>query len=76
MSLGDIDGGFKGRSYGPVDGKETDEGPEEQPEIYKRPNPEDVEPPNRFAVIDVTVENRKSQLGAPRNTLYLFYDQA
>ena len=65
MALGDIDGGFKGRRYGPVDGKKTYEGPEEQSKIYESPDPKNVEPANRFTVIDVTVENRKGQLGVP-----------
>jgi hypothetical protein len=65
MALGDVDGGLEGRRYGPVDGKETDEGPEEQSKIYESPDPKNVEPSNRFTVIDVAVENRKSQFGVP-----------
>ncbi len=65
MALGDVDCCLEGRRYCPVDGKETDESPEYQSEIYESPDPEDVEPANRFAVIDITVENRKGQLGAP-----------
>ena len=72
MTLGDVDGGFKGRRQGPIDGKETDEGPEEQTEIYESSDPENVEPANRFTVIDIAVENRKSQLGVPYSILYLF----
>ena len=65
MALGDVDRCFKGRRYGPVDGKETDEGPEEQSKIYESTDPKDVETTNRFTVIDLTVENRKCQLKAP-----------
>jgi len=65
VALGDIDGGLEGRRYGPVDRKETDEGPEEQSKIYESTDPKDVEPTNRFTVIDLTVENRKGQLSAP-----------
>ena len=69
MALGDIDGGLECRRYGPVDRKETDEGPEEQSNIYESTDPKDVEPTNRFTVIDLTVENRKCQLSAPLVTL-------
>ena len=65
MALGDIDGGLECRRYGPIDWKETDEGPEEQSEVYKSTDPKDIEPPNRFMVIDLTVENRKGQLSSP-----------
>ena len=65
MALGDIDGGFKGRRYGPVDRKETDESPEYQSKIDERTNPEDVEPANRFTVVDIAIENRKGQLDVP-----------
>jgi hypothetical protein len=69
MALGDIDGGFECRRYGPIDWKETYESPEEQSEVYESTDPKDVEPPNRFTVIDLTVENRKGQLSAPLVTL-------
>jgi hypothetical protein len=65
MPLGDVDGGLEGRRYGPVDGKETYEGPEKQTKVYENTDPNDVEPPNRLTVIDPTVENRKVQLSAP-----------
>ena len=65
MALGDVDGGLEGRRYGPVDGKETDEGPGEQSKVYESTDPKYVEPPNRFTVIDLSVENRKGQLKAP-----------
>ena len=69
MALGDIDGGLECRRYGPVDRKETDEGPEEQSKVYESTDPKYVEPPNRLTVIDLTVENRKCQLIAPLMTL-------
>ena len=65
MALGNVDGSLESSRYGPVDRKETDEGPEEQSKIYESTDPKDVEPPNRFTVIDLTVENRKCQLNAP-----------
>jgi len=65
MALGNVDGGLESRRYRPVDGKEADEGPEDQSKIYESTDPKDVEPPNRFAVINLTVENRKGQLSAP-----------
>ena len=65
MALGDVDGRLEGRRYGPVDGKETDEGPEKQAKVYERADPKYVEPPNGFAVIDFRVKNRNSQLGVP-----------
>ncbi len=61
MALGDVDGCLEGRRYRPVDGKETDECPKEQSEVYENTDPKDVEPPNRFTVIDLTAENRKGQ---------------
>ena len=72
MALGDIDGGLECRRYGPVDRKETDEGPEEQSNIYESTDPKDVEPTNRFTVIDLTVENRKCQLKAPCVILFQY----
>jgi hypothetical protein len=72
MALGDVDGGLEGCRYGPVNGKKTDEGPEEQSEIYESTDPKNVEPPNRFTVIDATVENRKGQLGVPLRFLQGF----
>ena len=65
MALGDIDGGLECRRYRPIDGKETDEGPEDQSHIYESTDPKDVESPNRFTVIDLTAEYRKGQLSAP-----------
>ena len=65
MALGDVDGGLEGRRQCPVDGKETEECPEKQPKVYENTDPKDVEPPNRFAVIDLTAENRNGQLSAP-----------
>jgi hypothetical protein len=62
MALGDVDGSLEGRRYGPVDGEKTDECPEEQSKVYECTDPKNVEPPNRFMVIDITVENRKGQL--------------
>ena len=65
MALGNVDCCLEGRRYCPVDGKETDECPEEQSKVYETSDPKDVEPPNRFTVIDMTAENRKGQLRDP-----------
>ncbi len=65
MALCDVDGSLEGRRYGPVDGKETDKCPEEQSKVYEGTDPKDVKPPNRFAVIEMTAENRRGQLSAP-----------
>ena len=65
MALCDVDCCLEGRRDCPVDGKETDERPEEQSKVYESTDPKDVEPPNRFTVIDLTAENRKGQLRAP-----------
>jgi hypothetical protein len=69
MALGDVDGCLKGRRECPLDGKDTDEGPEEQAKVYENTDPKDVEPPNRFTVIEVTAEKRRGQLKAPFVTL-------
>ena len=69
MALCDVDGCLEGRRQCPVDGKETDECPEEQSKVYESTDPKDVEPPNRFTVIEMTTENRKGQLRAPFVTL-------
>jgi len=65
MALCDVDGSLEGRRYCPVNGKKTDEGPEEQSKVNENTDPKDVEPPNRFTVIDMTAENRKGQLRTP-----------
>ena len=65
MALGDVDCRLEGRGYGPVNGKKADEGPEDQSKVYKCTDPKDVEPPNGLTVIDITAENRKSQLRTP-----------
>ena len=69
MALCDVDCRLEGRRYCPVDRKKTDEGPEEQSKVNENTDPKDVEPPNRFTVIDLTAENRKCQLRAPFVTL-------
>ena len=61
MALGDVDCCLEGCRYCPVDGKETNEGPEDQSGVYENTDPKDVEPPNRFLVIDFPAENRKGQ---------------
>ena len=65
MALGNIDRGLEGRRYGPVDGKETDEGPEEQPRVYENTDPEDVQAMNHFTVIGMITVSRRGQLRAP-----------
>jgi len=65
MALGDVDGCLEGRRYSPVDGEKTDEGPEEQAKVYESTDPKNVEPPNRFTVIDMRAEYGKGQLIAP-----------
>jgi len=57
MALGDIDGRFESGRNGPVDGKETDEGPEDQSKVNESTDPKDVEPPNRLAIIEMSAEN-------------------
>ena len=70
MALGDVDRGLEGRGYGPIDGKEADEGPEYQSKVYEGTDPKKVEPSNRFAVIDIWAENRKSQFLTPSVPLF------
>ena len=69
MSLGDVDRCLEGRRYSPVDGKETDEGPEEQSSIYENTDPEDVQAMNHFTVVGMIAMNRRGQLSAP----FLFF---
>ena len=70
MALGDVDGGLESCRECPIDGKKADEGPEEQTKVDESTDPKDVEPPNRFTVIEMTAENRRCQIRAPFVTLF------
>jgi hypothetical protein len=48
MALGDVDGRLECRRYRPVNGKKTDEGPEEQTGVYENADPKNVQPMNHF----------------------------
>jgi len=70
MALGDIHGGLEGRRYSPVDGEKTNEGPEDQSEVYERTNQKNKKKTNNKTDIDMTAEYRKGQLRTPFVTLF------